>query len=1033
MRKIYFLTILAVLFGTASAMANTATKEEGTWDSNRAWTGNHANFEIAGENSKHNNHLDITANADQTISWTVDEGYTINVTELKMKIGHNGWFVNNCDIYLNGEKKETVGTTTDTKVTYSGYSLGNDGHFVLKTTRQVDVYWITITYTITPNEKPAQTSTEETINVTVSSANKQTIDLTKIFTVTAAHAAESQVFAFTENPDNKGVIENGLFYATAAGTYKVKSQIAAKENCHEATAWTDELTITVNHLDDALAWKDEAAIHTNMVLGTEQTITALATSNRKPTYVSDNSEVLEVDANGVLTAKALGTATITASLEGDAQYNQPESISKTFTVRKKETPHFQPVGFTEENSTLELHQNASIVLTNIDADFAYEVSEGGVVSVTRDADTLRIEALSLGEATITLTQPGSTVLNELEKAYKLTITKITPDFTVLVNGAAQNVIDLNPTQTATIAASSSNSDGEITIELVSGESAKFAEGIIEALSQTGASVVRATLAETEEYKGFSADVTVNVAYAAEEADYVLEELPDHGINSSDSRSYDLSGAGDILTIEVWKVTAATYGLALYGYDANNNETKIIEYSNGALTTEPVLKTIKISPDFVKIKVQSTGGTLNKKFQNLRVTRKVHLNVSAADIATCPEEEGKSTLAIDYSLGTCGDFKIACDNSDFVFDSYSVSGVDKKSGTANVGITFAPQTEEGTYTANITLYNRVYRKELTLTAKVTKIQPEISWNIAEMTYLEEQNLAATVNAELELNYEVTEGEAIVIEEGKLKAVKAGEAKVRVFTEATTKYNEAELVLDIKVNKAAQTINWEAIKDTIDMDEVLILAATATCSEAVTFESSDNTIAEVNAENRLVINGTGTITITAKQAGTDNYLEAEEVRTLVIVNPEIVTPPADENKKDQVLTFFKWLAEVVQGWFDDIFSPLLEGDENYVVASSNKPLTFESSNPEIVNVVTDEDGTVRLQALQEGEATITITQEGDDEYNPVVMSRKITVKPKSTPTGCDNVEDGNKAAKILRNGQILIIRDGKVYTVSGMRVE
>ena len=1025
MKKFYILTILFALLGMNLAWANTATKEEGTWDSNRSWTGAHANFEIAGTNSKDGKHLDIAANADQTISWTVDEGYTINVTELKMKVGHNGWLVNNCDIYLNNEKKETIGTTTDSKLTYSGYSLGNNGKFILKTSRQVDLYWITITYTITPNDKPAQTSTEETINVTVNNADKQTIDLTKIFTVTAVHAAESQVFEFTENPGNKGAIENGLFYATAAGTYKVKSRIAAKADCHEATAWTDELTITVNHLDDALAWENETAIRTNMVLGTEQTIAALATSGRKPTYESDNSEVLAVDANGVLTAKALGTATITASLDGDTQYNKPESITKKFTVREKETPHFQPVGFTEENSVLELHQQASIILNNIDADFAYEVTEGAVISVTRDADTLRIEALSLGEATITLTQPGSLVLNELEKVFTISVTKITPTFKVLVNGVEQTSIDLNPTQTATIAASSTDSDGEVTIDLFSGESVKYAAGVIEALSKTGASVIRAAIAETEEYKGFSADITVNVAFAAEEADYVLEELPDHGINGTDSRSYDLSGAGDILTIEVWKVTAATGGLALYGYDASNNETKIIEYSNAALTTDPVLKTIKISPDFVKIKVQSTTGTLNKKFQNLRVTRKVYLNVSAAEIATHPLEEGKGSLTIGYSLGVCGDLKIACDNEAFAFDKYVVAGVEKKSGTANVGITLTPQTEEGTHTANVIIYNRVYSRTLQLTATVEKYAQTITWAKDALLCGDTlENAAASDLAEAEINYVSDNEDVIRVVDNKLIAVGAGTATVTATTEATTTHRAGYSEQVFSVSKVTPTIEIEEEKK----DEIVL-----TEGQELNVITIDDFL---KALNNFFQEIKGLFTWkTPKTTPIIEGSEDEEQEFVVVFTPEDSTTyeatevvvPVKVRKATKKILSIEWDAEYTSlkvsesGYYKATATVSALDDEDIYITSSDSAIAY----------VEEFTGWIILPG-KTGVVTLTAHHDGDNEYQAAQTQMTITVSS-DTATGVEDADGRSKAQKFIQNGVIYIRRGDKLFTIDGRLAE
>ena len=1047
MKKIYFLTILAVLFGTTSLWANTAKIEQSEFEGNRKWhSDDHVSFEVAGDGTGtttfggDGRKLTISANTEVTVKWTVASGCTINVTKINCKFGNAG--TSSYDIYFDDQKISSCkGWNKVDNVGLSNLSLGNDGTIRIKTTRDANIYYIDMTYTITPSNAPAVANTEETINVTLD-ANNLTANAPQTVTfATNDHFAESLEFDVTPN---SGFAHNkGVFYATVAGTYTAKARVAAVNNCHEASAWSNEVTITVNRLDQSLSWENEAAIHTNMIIGSTQNIAAVATSGRTVTYETSDENILKVDADGKLTAVAEGEATITASRAEDDQYNAAESITKTFKVRLKGTPHFEPNEFTSLDScAIHINEVKTITLHDVSEESTGKFTitpADDKISVVREGNTITITPVDFGETTLTLAQEETEELNALSTTYKITVLRLANAITV--NNEAALAAILMPGQTLAVAFASNNTelDAEsFVVEQLEGtEFAKLENGIIVTNYREGTASWKVSQPQSDNFEAAEAIFSAEVKRAAEATDcYVLVEPNQHSIGAYDNKEgleYTLTGPGETLYVKLGKFSGlATDNIDIYGYRADGSEAFQKGYSAGSLSTDGNDKVIDITTDVTKIKFIA-GGTLAKWFSNVYVTRKIYLNANAEVINVLPGEEGNATLNVDYSLANGGDLQIACDNEKFALESTKIANVDCKSGKVSIPVRFTAPDEESNDTANIILYNGVYNKTLQIVALTRKITPEISWNIAEMTYMEERDLAATVNAELELNYEVTEGEAIVIEEGKLKAVKAGEAKVRVFTEATTKYNEAELVLDIKVNKAAQTINWTATPDTIDMDEVLILAATATCGEAVTFESSDNTIAEVNAENRLVINGTGTITITAKQAGTDNYLEAEEVRTLVIVNPEIVTPPADENKKDQVLTFFTWLAEVIQGWFDDIFSPLLEGEENYVVASSGNALTFESSNPEIVNVVTDEDGTVRLQALQEGEVTITVTQEGDDEWNPVVESRKITVKPKSTPTGCDNVEDGQKAAKILRNGQILIIRDGKVYTVSGMRVE
>ena len=51
-------------------------------------------------------------------------------------------------------------------------------------------------------------------------------------------------------------------------------------------------------------------------------------------------------------------------------------------------------------------------------------------------------------------------------------------------------------------------------------------------------------------------------------------------------------------------------------------------------------------------------------------------------------------------------------------------------------------------------------------------------------------------------------------------------------------------------------------------------------------------------------------------------------------------------------------------------------------------------------------------------------------PGVAIKGITITPKKTPTGIEDVtRDAEGTSKLLHNGQILILRGDKIYTVTG----
>ncbi len=551
MRKFYILTIVFALLGISQVWANEAKKEEGTWDSSRDWSGPHASFRIDGENSKDGSHLDVAKNAEQVISWKVDEGCTIEVTTLRFRVGHNGWFVNDCDIYINDEKVETIGTTVGSDKEYGGYKLDNSKSFKLKFSRQIDLYWVEIVYNIIPNTPTVTGSGETAIDVTVDLENKQTVNVKSWFSMENT----PKDFTIAYRSSEGGIIEGTNFYATEAGVYTVDAQIIAGDD-HNASAWSGDLTITVNHLDQNLVWKNEAsvkepmyiddeqtmeitassglevafessnpevvsvdangkltaksigeatitasqagnkqynpaesivrkftvayapqtlswenegAIHTSMVLGGEQTIRAIATSGLGVTYESSDENVLSIDAEGNLTANALGTATITASQAGNGKFLPAESITKTFEVKEKETPFFNPDGFSEEGiNKLHVEQMVSMEVANVsdnedltEGDFTATVSDENVLYVYRDGNVIYIEALAIGKASVTFEQKELDFINGATKTYSFDVRNAN-EMVLAVDPA--EVLELYVDDEIPGLIADQNSDGEISSE-----------------------------------------------------------------------------------------------------------------------------------------------------------------------------------------------------------------------------------------------------------------------------------------------------------------------------------------------------------------------------------------------------------------------------------------------------------------------------------------------------------------------------------------------------------------------------------------
>ena len=92
------------------------------------------------------------------------------------------------------------------------------------------------------------------------------------------------------------------------------------------------------------------------------------------------------------------------------------------------------------------------------------------------------------------------------------------------------------------------------------------------------------------------------------------------------------------------------------------------------------------------------------------------------------------------------------------------------------------------------------------------------------------------------------------------------------------------------------------------------------------------------------------------------------------------------------------------------------------AANKEVTWASSDAAVATV----SATGLVTAVAEGEATITVTTKDGAK----TATCKITVKE---PQAIENIEVGESATKIFHDGQIYIIREGKVYNIQGARVK
>ncbi len=164
---------------------------------------------------------------------------------------------------------------------------------------------------------------------------------------------------------------------------------------------------------------------------------------------------------------------------------------------------------------------------------------------------------------------------------------------------------------------------------------------------------------------------------------------------------------------------------------------------------------------------------------------------------------------------------------------------------------------------------------------------------------------------------------------------------------------------------QTIAFEAMAPRSMGDDAFVPDATASSGLPVRFISSNAAVAAVNG-GRIQIVGTGSTTITAYQAGNDNYLPAAVVsgELTVAVGSQAIAFDTPEPRT-----------------FRTTSSPF----DLVAHASSGLPVSFSSSNPDIASI----DGK-RVTIHGAGEVEITATQEGNEHYHAATpVTRTLTI--------------------------------------------
>jgi gliding motility-associated-like protein len=265
------------------------------------------------------------------------------------------------------------------------------------------------------------------------------------------------------------------------------------------------------------------------------------------------------------------------------------------------------------------------------------------------------------------------------------------------------------------------------------------------------------------------------------------------------------------------------------------------------------------------------------------------------------------------------------------------------------------------------YNAAADVQQTLT--VVKSSQTITFSaLTPVTYGDADfDAGASASSGLTVTYSSGNNDVATIVGGLIHITGAGTAVITASQAGDENYYAAgDVQQTLTVNKASQTISFDALPSHTFGDPDFELVATSSSGLTVSFAGNNDEVATVSGTT-VHITGGGSVVITASQAGNDNYLAAEDITGTLVID-----------KAAQTITF-PALSSAVYG--DPDITP-------GATASSGLTVTYASSNTSVAEI---SGGLIHITGA--GTAVITASQAGDDDYEAAADVQQTLVIEKA----------------------------------------
>lgn len=425
-------------------------------------------------------------------------------------------------------------------------------------------------------------------------------------------------------------------------------------------------------------------------------------------------------------------------------------------------------------------------------------------------------------------------------------------------------------------------------------------------------------------------------------------------------------------------------------------------------------TLTYTPDPTLLGEENATITISDKFNSKDIKVKVTAKKYTTTIQRIKEDDSSTTVDGTISdafvfTGTSTEKPTADSNDDFYYTISHTQTSEVNNGTGVISYDPATNTIKGLNagTARVTfiqkkteLYNYTSESfEFTVTKLTNKTNISLSTGTAALNVdgtaiveLTNNDSKGALSVETpSINYtnlsQNREGGFLAFDgnTNTLTAVNAGTGTVKVTQAETYKYLSKSVTFNVTVNKLEQDFDW----DNPDLETSLQIGTTVTDNTAssdeegltdVTYKSSNTAVIEMLDPNtgEFRANATGSSTITATQAGNYKYLPASITRHFSVFNKQTPAYVADSH-------FSGSTGRIELTCTATITVTGVSTGEDFTVTYGNK----EGEGPEPVISVTLSGETITITALRIGNATLTLRQEGNDDFIAKTQTYNIEV--------------------------------------------